>query len=97
MMSVMPGMGRGTKEESTMETRNRPKAPRLRTRWKRAECRGRGARSARALWERNLAATAFGAVEVMGVMTLRGGGKSRRCKKKRYLPRNFIRGSGGRV
>ena len=31
MMSVMPGMGSGTKEQSTMETRKTPKTPKLRT------------------------------------------------------------------
>jgi hypothetical protein len=65
MMSVMPGMGRGTKDESTMATKKRPKRPRLRTRWKSGECFGRGARTARARGERMLAATAFGAAGVM--------------------------------
>jgi hypothetical protein len=37
MMSVMPGMGSGTNEESTIDTRKRPKTPRLKTRWKSGE------------------------------------------------------------
>jgi len=97
MMSVIPGMGRGTKDESTMATRKRPKMPRLRKRWKRGECRGRGARNARTLGEMELATTAVGTVVVMPDMTLEGAGKSRSSKKKRYLPRNLSRGSGGRM
>ena len=97
MISVMPGMGSGTKDESTMATRKRPKMPRLRKRWKRGECRGRGARSAKALWEMELATTAVGTVVVIPDRTLGHGRKSRSSKKKRYLVRNFIRWSGGRM
>jgi hypothetical protein len=82
MMSVMPGIGRGTKDESTMATRKRPKMPRLRRRWTSGECRGWGAKSARTLCEMGEATTAFEAVEVMPVMTLEDAAKSRSCKKK---------------
>ena len=33
MMSVMPGMGSGTKDESTMETRKTPTMPKESSRW----------------------------------------------------------------
>jgi hypothetical protein len=82
MMSVMPGMGSGTKEESTIETRKRPKIPRLKKIWKSGECRGWGARNARARREIELTATALMAVKVMPDMTLGGDAKSRRCKEK---------------
>ena len=41
MMSVTPGMGSGTKDESTMETRKSPKSPKLKKkRISPEECRG---------------------------------------------------------
>src|SRR5260370_30107866 len=49
MMSVTPGIGRGTKDESTMETRKTPKRPRLKKRWSRArECPRCGANASAA-------------------------------------------------
>jgi len=35
---VMPGTGSGTNDESTMETKKRPKRPRLKKIWKSVEC-----------------------------------------------------------
>ena len=41
--SVLPGMGRGTMEESTMATANRPSGPRRMSQWGRNERRAAGA------------------------------------------------------
>ncbi len=65
MMSVMPGMGRGTKEESTMETRKRPKRPKL----KRKCISGRsvdGCAGARTRWQLRLRESAMMATAADG-------------------------------
>jgi hypothetical protein len=78
MMSVMPGTGRGTNEESTIETAKRPKRPKPKRKCRRGEeWRAWGAMISIAAVAEESTTVVTAAVDVMEGKTLNEDRKSR--------------------